>query len=266
MIFEKIINQDLDFLGSLQPEGWGDIIPAFKFYLEFPFCFPVKTKVNEKIAGIGAAIILKDTAWLAHIIVNHENRKQGIGGAITAHLLDITREQGCKTVSLIATDLGRPVYQKIGFTDQEDYVFYEREAPLESGNPSADIAICREEHRAGILELDRALSGENREQLLEPKLGGSFVHQSNGKIDGYYIPDLGEGLVMADNERAGLDLLKLKLSRSNKNVLPAGNSRGMAFMLENGFKETKLAKRMVWGQRFGWQPEKMFGRIAGNLG
>ncbi|MBI5806471.1 GNAT family N-acetyltransferase [candidate division TA06 bacterium] len=266
MQFEKITNQDLVFLSPLQPEGWGDIVPAFKFYLDSPFCFPVKTTVNDKIAGIGAAIILKNTAWLAHIIVNSENRKQGIGGAITGHLLDITREQGCKTVSLIATDLGRPVYQKAGFADQEDYVFYEREAPLKSGNSSDDIMVCRVEHRAGILELDRTLSGETRERLLEPNLDSAYVHQRNGKIDGYYIPDLGEGLVMADNEQAGLDLIKLKLSRSNKNVLPAGNGRGMTFMLENGFKETKRAKRMVRGQRFGWQPEKMFGRIAGNLG
>jgi len=266
MQFEKITNQDLAFLNPLQPEGWGEIVPAFEFYLDSPVCFPVKTTISQKIAGIGAAIILKDTAWLAHIIVNHENRKQGIGGAITAHLLDITREQGCKTVSLIATDLGRPVYKKAGFADQDDYVFYEREAPLVKCNTSADIAICREEHRAVILELDRALSGETRGCLLEPKLDGAYVHQSNGKIDGYFIPNLGEGLVMAENDRAGLELLKLKLSCSNKNVLPAGNGRGMAFMRESGFKETKRAKRMVRGQRFGWHPEKMFGRIAGNLG
>jgi predicted GNAT family acetyltransferase len=266
MIFDKITNQELDSLGPLQPEGWGDIVPSFKFYLESPFCFPVKTSVNKKIAGIGAAIILEGTAWLAHIIVSPENRKQGIGSEITSHLLDLARERGCKTVSLIATELGRPVYQKVGFADQEEYVFYERETPLADRKIPENISGFREEHRAGILELDRILSGEVRGCLLAPKMDGAYVHLSKGRVDGYYLPDLGEGLVMADNERSGLDLLRLKLSRSNRNVLPAGNLPGMNLMLENGFKETKRATRMVRGQRFPWQPDKMFGRIAGNLG
>ncbi len=266
MVFDKIKNQDLDSLGPLQPEGWGDIIQSFKFYLESSFCFPVKTSVNEKIAGIGAAIILEGTAWLAHIIVSPEIRKQGIGREITGHLLDITREQGCKTVSLIATELGRPVYLKAGFADQDEYVFYEKENRLEKGNPSGDISGFREEHRAGILELDRALSGEGRCRLLKKHFQNSYIHLSGGRVDGYYLPGLGEGLIIADNDRAGLDLLRLKLSRSNKNVLPAGNRPGMVFMQENGFRETKRATRMVRGQKFPWQPDKMFGRIAGNLG
>lgn len=266
MIFDKITNHDLDILGPLQPEGWGDIVPSFKFYLGSPFCFPVKTSVNDQIAGIGAAIILEGTAWLAHIIVIPENRKQGIGSEITGHLLEIAREQGCKTVSLIATELGRPIYQKIGFTDQEDYVFYEREAPLADQNILESISGFREEHRAGILELDRALSGEGRSWLLDKHFQNSYVHLCRGQVDGYYLPGLGEGLVMADNERAGLDLLRLKLSRSNRNVLPAGNRPGTVFMQESGFRETKRVTRMVWGQKFPWQPDKMFGRIAGNLG
>ncbi|MDQ7797693.1 MAG: GNAT family N-acetyltransferase [Candidatus Edwardsbacteria bacterium] len=266
MIFDKITNQDLDSLGPLQPEGWGDIVPSFKFYLESPFCFPVKTSVNEKIAGIGAAIILEGTAWLAHIIVSSENRKQGIGSEITSHLLDLTREQGCKTASLIATELGRPVYQKIGFADQEEYVFYERETPLADRKIPENISGFQEEHRARILELDRILSGEGRSRLLEKHLQNSYLHLSSGGMDGYYLPGLGEGLIMAENHRAGIELVKLKLSRSIKNVLPAGNRPGMVFMQENGFRETKRATRMVRGQRFPWQPDKMFGRIAGNLG
>ncbi|HAD82376.1 MAG: hypothetical protein A2509_08350 [Candidatus Edwardsbacteria bacterium RIFOXYD12_FULL_50_11] len=266
MIFDKITNRDLDSLGPLQPEGWGDIVPSFKFYLELPFCFPVKTIVNEKIAGIGAAIILEGTAWLAHIIVGPENRKQGIGSEITGHLLELTREQGCKTVSLIATAMGRPVYQKIGFADQEEYVFYQRETPLADRRVPDSISGFREENRAGILELDRALSGEGRSRLLEKHLRNSYLHLSSGRMDGYYLPGLGEGLIMAENQRAGIELLKLKLSLSVKNVLPAGNRPGVAFMQEIGFRETKRATRMVWGQRFPWQPDNMFGRIAGNLG
>jgi GNAT superfamily N-acetyltransferase len=266
MRFEEITYQDLALLGPLQPADWGDIVPAFRFYLESPFCFPVKTTVDDAIAGIGAAIILEGTAWLAHIIVSPDHRKQGIGSAVTGHLLDITREQRCKTVSLIATELGYPIYKKAGFAEQDDYVFFKRETPLENGRLTEDMSYYREGFKTGMLKLDRAFSGESRAKLLEPKLEHSLVHQNGGKVDGFYLPGLGEGLIIAANVRAGLELLRLKLSLTNKNVLPASNKEGMALMLENGFLETKRAKRMVWGPGFAWHPEKMFGRIAGNLG
>jgi GNAT superfamily N-acetyltransferase len=266
MQFDKITINDLDRLSPLQPPDWGSIIPAFKYYIEQPFCFPVKTTVNGDIAGIGAAIILDGTGWLAHIIVHPGHRNKGIGGAVTSHLMEITRGQNCRTVSLIATDLGRPVYLKHGFADQEEYLFFEREAPLEGEIACSRIRSFTEGDRGAVLELDRRLSGESRERLLHDKLQGSYIHLDQGKVDGYYLPELGEGLVMAGNQRAGLGLLRLKLSRSVKNVLPGGNKAGAAFMLQHGYRETKRAKRMVWGEGFPWCPEHMFGRIAGNLG
>jgi GNAT superfamily N-acetyltransferase len=266
MQFEKITINDLDRLGPLQPPDWGDIVPAFRQYLAQPFCFPIKTTVNGEIAGIGVAIILEGTGWLAHIIVHPGHRGQGIGGAVTRRLMEITGEQKCRTVSLIATDLGRPVYLKAGFVDQEDYLFFERETPLGEVNANIRIRSYTDGDRQAVLELDCRLSSESRERLLEGKLKGSYLHLDQRSVDGYYIPELGEGLVMAENEGAGLELLRLKLSRAAKNVLPAGNKAGVAFMLEQGYHETKRAKRMVWGEKFPWNPEYMFGRIAGNLG
>jgi len=266
MRFEKITLDDLEHLGPLQPPDWNGIVPAFRNYLEQPFCFSVKTTVNGEIAGIGAAIIMEGTGWLAHIIVHPGHRGRGIGGAVTRRLMEIAGEQNCRTISLIATDLGRPVYLKEGFADQEDYLFFERETPLGETSVSKQIRTYTETDRLAVMELDGKLSGEFRGRLLDKKMTGACLHFDQGRLDGYYLPELGEGLVMADNQGAGLELLRLKLSKAIKNVLPAGNKAGVAFMLNNGYRETKRAKRMVWGERFPWNPVHMFGRIAGNLG
>ena len=102
--------------------------------------------------------------------------------------------------------------------------------------------------------------------MLNDKLENSYVYQENGKLTGYYIPGLGEGLIIADNVEAGIELMKLRYSIINKGVLPIDNIEGIKFLKENGFLEIKRAKRMILGKEFSWQPGKVFNRIGGNLG
>ena len=44
----------------------GQTISSFGFYINAPFASPVKAVADNAIAGIGAAIIHNDVAWLAH--------------------------------------------------------------------------------------------------------------------------------------------------------------------------------------------------------
>jgi len=83
---------------------------------------------------------------------------------------------------------------------------------------------------------------------------------------GYYIPDLKEGLIVADTIHAGLELMKLKYSRVDKAVLPSGNIDGCEFLQQHGFIQTKIGTRMVYGKNADWKPTMMFSRIGGNLG
>ncbi|MBP9022318.1 MAG: hypothetical protein KBH06_03855 [Spirochaetes bacterium] len=52
-----IMNADLDDIRNFQPEGWSDIIPAFKFYCASGFCYPFKLIADNKTAGCGCAFI-----------------------------------------------------------------------------------------------------------------------------------------------------------------------------------------------------------------
>lgn len=266
MPFWIITEEDLKFLSTLQPQGWNNISDAFKFYVESPFCHPIKAMAGESISGVGAAIVFEGTAWLAHIIVHQEHRNRGIGRAIVDRLMEIAKEKGCKTVSLIATELGRPVYLKAGFVDQNDYVFFKREQAKPEKPFPQGVSELGPDDRGRVLEMDRKLSGEWRQALFEGKWEGALVHRGSDGVDGYYIPALGEGLVMAENDRAGLALLGVKMAGSVKIVLPAENVAGIAFLKDNGFVEASRSKRMVWGPPFPWRPERLYHRIAGNVG
>ena len=84
----KINYAELDKVSLLKPEGWTDIIPAFKFYCTSDFCFPFKLNDGKEIIGSGCAVILDKTAWLGHIIVHHGFRRKGFGSMIVSETPD----------------------------------------------------------------------------------------------------------------------------------------------------------------------------------
>jgi GNAT superfamily N-acetyltransferase len=49
------------------------------------------------------------------VAVVPEARGQGLSGKLVAHALADAVERGCETSTLVATQLGRPVYEKLGF-------------------------------------------------------------------------------------------------------------------------------------------------------
>jgi len=83
---------------------------------------------------------------------------------------------------------------------------------------------------------------------------------------GYYFPQPGEGLIVADTIEAGIALMKFKYSNVDKAVLPADNFAGIDFLKKNGFVEKSRCFRMARGHGLAWYPDKIFSRIGGNFG
>jgi len=266
MQFEKVTIDDLDEIRNLQPQDWSDIIPEFEFYIQSSFCSPIKTTIGGKIVGIGASIVFKNTSWIAHIIVDSEYRNKGFGTLIVNELLESIKRDSVATCSLIATDLGKPVYLKAGFRIAAEYSFFQREELWIDCPVSENVIPYEEKHSAMIYELDHKISGEKRELLLSDYLSNSKVYIENNKVLGYYLPDLKEGLIYAGTEEAGLELMKLKYAKVDKAVLPSDNFAGVAFLQQNGFIETRKGTRMILGKDIDWNPKKMYSRIGGNFG
>lgn len=266
MKFETITASDLVNIRQLQPPDWPDIIPFIEYYLGHPFCRSVKHVINGQIAGIGTGIVLGKTAWLAHIIVGPEFRNKGIGGSVVEHLLGGLKDTGCETVSLIATELGYPVYRKAGFTEQAEYAGFERaDIPPDIPAPVSVRETCKNDQEK-IFQLDRTAYGEDRSVLLKEFIGQSSVCERNGLVDGYFFPKPWEGLIAAETPESGLELMENRIRNFHKAMLPTENKAGMQFLKDNGFHETKRVKRMVYGKEFPWKPEMIFNRISGNLG
>lgn len=266
MHIEPFTPTDLTSLADLQPEGWQDIVPAYSFYVNSPFCFPIKVVLDTKIVGIGTTIIHQHTAWLAHIIVDSKHRNKGIGGRITLSLVESLQTKDCETINLIATDLGAPVYEKIGFETQTHYLFFNHLKADPSWQRCKYILPLTTHHKEQIAILDQQMTGEERMMLLEPYLTSGYVYQDKQGIEGFYLPALGEGLIIAKTNIAGIELLKMRLATKDHAAFPVDNVEATKFLYQHNFKEVRRAKRMSLGKKRSWLPTRLYNRIGGNLG
>lgn len=261
-----LYSEDLAHTHELQPTDWPDMFPHLNFYINAPFCFPLKLVLDTKIVAIGTTIIHEDVAWLAHIIVHPDYRNKGLGKKMTQALIDSLNTSHCRTIWLIATPLGEPVYRKIGFEAESDYLVLKGEIISQNSSLATSIKPFDEKYRDQIFQLDRIAAGENRAMHLNDSLPEAFIFIKGSTVEGFYLPTLRDGLIVAANPVAGIELMKLRLTQKNFAVLPAENEPALAFLESIGFKEFKQLKRMWLGKKRNWQPTFIYNRVSGQIG
>ena len=256
---------DVQQIINLQPPGW-DIMSIIDFYIKADFCFPFKVTNDKNIIGIGTTIIHNDVAWLAHIIVLPDYRNQGIGKLITQTLVDKAHAEQCETIYLLATELGEPVYKKIGFQTETEYVSFKGEKINDALEADEYIEPYANAFRNQISILDQLVSGEDRMFHIDQHLSSGFVCLHDNDVMGYYLPTFGDGLIIAKDAVAGEALMKLRLTTKDFAVFPVENVPATAFMEKHNFTSFRTQKRMRFGKKRDWQPANIYNRIGGNLG
>ena len=263
---QNLVKDDIKFISALQPDGWQDITPSIEFYTRSSFCFPIKVLLEGEIAGTGTAIIHHDVAWLAHIIVHRNFRKKGIGRFITESLVNRTEVKKTETIYLLATDLGAPVYEKVGFETESEYLFF-KDVRIEKGaKAAARIKPYKPNFKTQVEDIDKKTSGEDRLFHFHDHLQNGYVYNNDGTVEGFYLPTLGDGLIIANKPSAGMELLNFHLQSNEKVVLPQENLTALNYLYKNGFKEFSTGKRMRLGKKRAVKLENIYNRIGGNLG
>ena len=221
---------------------------------------------SDRILAVGHGIATGHAGWIGNIIVRPEARSRGLGSRVTQDVVDLLRARGCSTLLLIATELGEPVYQKLGFGKRGEYVFLR--LPRLPAALSTSVRRLQPSEAGAVFDMDTFATGESRGHLLAPHLGAGWVHvDSDGAPDGFFLPSLGAGLVVAGRPLAGLELLSFKHAfYPGSAVVPSGNSAALHFLIEHGAEETARAPRMALGDEIAWRPECIFARGAGYCG
>jgi hypothetical protein len=88
-----------------------------------------------------------------------------------------------------------------------------------------------------------------------------------GGLQGYYLPDLGDGAVAALTPEVGVELLRLRMSVCGGGVvIPTGNRAGMKFLADQGAEILGSAPRMVRNGDDPLAQSLLFQRVGGHCG
>ncbi|MFC0213271.1 GNAT family N-acetyltransferase [Paenibacillus chartarius] len=282
-IIRPLQPSDLVHLGDLQPPDWGPIGPIFRSFLSRPHCSALALDdLSGRLLGVANGSRFGSAGWVGPIIVAPAARGRGFGTALTQAVLDELTAAGCVSIALLATELGAPIYRRLGFMEAGSYSFMARSqiAAEEASVPDpakATPAGCtvrleplQPSDSGTVLALDRIANGFDRSLVYEgvQLAGWAARDMHTGKLRGYYAQHAGEGPVIAVDEEAGIALLKMKLANGNvdRAVLPAGNEPGVQFLLTEGWEIKRTALRMTLGPPLKWRPQFIYHRISGFWG
>ena len=245
--------------------GWSGRERRFEFYVRHPSCEAVVAEANGRAVGVWFGTANGEVGWIGMVCVRPGHQGGGIGAAITARVTDLLERRGCQTLVLTATEPGRPLYEKIGFSTETHYHGFEGPG-LGPGPSHPHLRRMRPEHLPVVCDLDRRMTGESRSHLLRALSGaGWLVEDDDGEVRGYHLrmPWDGGPTIAADPDAArALARLTRTLSGPDETVgfwLAEENEKGMELMEEMGFEEVRRLPRMVRGRPPLWRPESLWG-------
>lgn len=260
---------DIPALKDFAPPEWHvDLSVVFGRHFGQPYFHPIAAEQDGRVVGCANGLLQGNAGWLGNIIVLPECRGRGVGSALTEILVRFFQAQHMRYQILIATSLGEPVYRRLGFQVVSQYIFFARSKEASPSDAARETRALRPEDEEALFALDREVTGESRQEFLRAYLEGARVHVGrSGKLDGYFLPSLSAGLLIASNDEAGLALLRYRLSQPGSvSVVPERNRVAIDFLRANGFAETSRAPRMTLGPDIDWQPERVYCRGSGFCG
>jgi GNAT superfamily N-acetyltransferase len=258
----------MEQLNRLLPPEWSSNAYDVFMHNEWqPWFHAFQIKMGDKLVSFGLIMHQGDVAWLGWILVDAKFRKQGYGMAMTRFLVEKSKALGAKTIVLTATELGFPIYEKLGFKTECNYRFFRRGGNPKQRSNHESIFKASKADLDSIFALDLKATGENRKDMLALHLPATWVQKDGEAVRGFYVETLGGGLVVAENEDVGLNLLKQRIRRNDTVVaIPDANHAAIAYLQEQGFAEGSPIPRMVLGEPLAWNPSMIFSRATGYTG
>jgi GNAT superfamily N-acetyltransferase len=79
--------------------------------------FHVIARLEGEPVSAGSVFRTAATAGIYNIATVGSARRRGLGYAVTATLMNVARERGCTEAVLMASTMGRPTYERLGFVE-----------------------------------------------------------------------------------------------------------------------------------------------------
>lgn len=266
--------------------GWGDRRRFLRFCVEQSRFVPLVAEVDERIVGTGVATINGPVGWVGMIFVDEGLRGRGIGTTLTRAVIDELDRAGCVSLALLASPFGRPIYERLGFRAELDYLLLAASGPGEkpvgtaadthAGEPAAArLRPFAYDDLAAILAIDAAATGEDRAHLLRASADpatGIVALGPDGRVVGFDVrAPWGNHPIVAPELVDGVRLLEGRRTRTVaggevRTALPDANRAGLTTLQNLGWRHERELVRMVRGAEIRWRPSAIWGQFNFAIG
>ena len=267
---------------AIRADDWGDRAAWFRFAVTHPACRVVVAESDDGIVGTGVTTVNGHAAWIGTIWVATAWRGHGLGRALTETTIAAGAAAGARTSILVATDQGRPLYERLGFEVRSWYVTMEapgrseqQPSPARRDGDHPAVRAFHPEDLATMTTLDRGATGEDRGHLLAAFASPATTRVVIGADDrpaGFLVrPPWGGGATIAPAPRAALALLddrrdRYPADRKVRAGVLAANEVGLERLHEDGWTEAWRAPRLELGPVLDWRPGSIWGQFNHALG
>lgn len=141
--------------------GWNQTADDWRRLIELApaGCFGIEVD-GVLVATTSAVCYGTDLAWIGMVLTSAEHRGRGFARTLMRHALDYIESRGIGCVKLDATDMGRPLYEQLGFVTES---LIERWWRAPASVDGATALPCGDIDRG----LDRLAFGADRSRLLQ---------------------------------------------------------------------------------------------------
>ncbi len=198
-------------------------------------------------------------AWLGMVLTRKKFRGQGLARRLLSETLALANQMKIETLKLDATDLGQPLYEKLGFRSEQPVERWERAATGSTGILNGSSDSLSPEH----LIADPESFGADRSELLGRLAGrnGAFVAEKSyalvrpGRVTSYMGP-----CVAAD---AGVahSLIERCIRNTGTSLswdLLKQNHNAERIAIDLGFVPRRTLTRMVRGKELRGKEDRIY--------
>ena len=203
--------------------------------------------------------VFQRVGWIAMVLVEKSQRGQGIGSALLRRAMDYFRDRSVATVRLDATELGQPIYERMGFAPQFTVLRYAgRVLPVQS---PANLDSIRSLDHEEIFQLDCEAVGYDRRSILtrfwQQHPDWAFATRIGGSLRGYILARAGSeatflGPSIARDTESGQILLRGMLSKfAGESVYvdsPEQSRAAQEVLRQVGLAPSRKLIRMCFGE------------------
>jgi predicted N-acetyltransferase YhbS len=232
---------------------------------------------GEQIVGSAAAFNYGPFAAIGLVGVHPQHQRRGIGYAIMAHLVAALEQQGCPIMYLDATEMGAPVYAKLGFVEDGRTYRFSRPAHQPTDEPLPEgITVASADMLEMLAAWDARYFGTSRLPLLEDQERNQpgrilIAHDPAGNLAGLLCAQeaiLGPWVATspAIAEKLLRAALRLEYKEEVRVIFPAANPHTAPLLARYGFVPARNIAHM---QRGGSDPRDLpnyYGQTSFMLG